>query len=147
MHDKPLPDWNTLTFSFTETDHIYRSDGDAQRDPIWAPGRIEPFGAVVLSPAAAVLSYGVGIFEGLKAFRRADGQVQLFRPEANAARFQQSAERLSMAPFPVGDFLSAVERLVDANRRFVPPHGLGSFYVRPMQHATEPRLVMRYGYH
>jgi branched-chain amino acid aminotransferase len=140
MHDKPLPDWNTLTFSFTETDWIYRADGDAQRDPIWAPGRIEPYGPVALSPAAAVLSYGVGIFEGLKAFRRADGEVQVFRPEANAARFQRSAERLSMAPFPAGEFLSAVERLVDANRRFVPPHGLGSFYVRPMQHAIEPRL-------
>jgi branched-chain amino acid aminotransferase len=82
----------------------------------------------------------VGIFEGLKAFRRADGEVQVFRPEANAARFQRSAERLSMAPFPAGEFLSAVERLVDANRRFVPPHGLGSFYIRPMQHAIEPRL-------
>ena len=140
MHETPLPDWNTLTFSFTETDCIYRADGDAQRDPVWAPGRIEPFGAIALSPAAAVLSYGVGIFEGLKAFRRADGEVQVFRPEANAARFQRSAERLSMAPFPAGEFLSAVERLVDANRRFVPPHGLGSFYIRPMQHAIEPRL-------
>lgn len=140
MDHKPLPDWNTLTFSFTETDYMYRADGDAQRDPIWAPGRIEPYGPVALSPAAAVLSYGVGIFEGLKAFRREDGAVQIFRPEANAARFQRSAERLSMAPFPVGEFLSAVDRLVDANRRFVPPSGLGSFYIRPMQHGIEPRL-------
>ena len=140
MHHKPLPDWKTLTFSFTETDYIYRADGDAQRDPVWAPGRIEPYGTIALSPAAAVLSYGVGIFEGLKAFRREDGAVQIFRPDANAARFQRSAERLSMAPFPIGEFLSAVDRLVDANRRFVPPHGLGSFYVRPMQHAIEPRL-------
>ena len=46
MHHKPLPDWNTLTFSFTETDCMYRADGDAQRDPIWAPGRIEPYGPV-----------------------------------------------------------------------------------------------------
>jgi branched-chain amino acid aminotransferase len=137
---KPVPDWSTLTFSFTETDYLYRAEGDTEREPMWTPGRIEPFGPLALSPAAAVLSYGVGIFEGLKAFRREDGQVQLFRPEANAARFQLSAERLSMAPFPVGQFLSAVERLVDANRRFVPPHGLGSFYIRPMQHAVEPKL-------
>ncbi len=140
MHNRPLPDWNTLTFSFTETDYVYRADGDAQRDPVWFPGRIEPYGAIALSPAAAVLSYGVGIFEGLKAFRREDGAVQIFRPEANAARFQRSAERLSMAPFPADEFISAVVRLVDANRRFVPPHGLGSFYVRPMQHAVEARL-------
>jgi branched-chain amino acid aminotransferase len=137
---KPVPDWNALTFSFTETDYMYRADGDARRDPVWAPGRIEPYGPIALAPAAAVLSYGVGIFEGLKAFRRDDGAVQVFRPDANAARFQRSAERLSMAPFPIDEFLSAVDRLVDANRRFVPPHGLGSFYVRPMQHAVEPRL-------
>ena len=136
----PLPDWNTLTFSFTETDYIVRAEGDASREPVWAPGRIEPYGPISLSPAAAVLSYGVGIFEGLKAFRRQDGHVQLFRPDANAARFQRSAERLSMAPFPVDLFLSAVDQLVDANRRFVPPPGMGSFYVRPMQHAVEARL-------
>jgi branched-chain amino acid aminotransferase len=139
-HGKPLPDWNTLTFSLTETDYIYRAAGDTRREPVWTPGRIEPYGAIALSPAAAVLSYGVGIFEGLKAFRRDDGQVQLFRPDANAARFQRSAERLSMAPFPADEFLSAVDRLVDANRRWVPPHGLGSFYVRPMQHAVEAKL-------
>ena len=140
MHHRPLPDWNTLTFAFTETDYVYRADGDARGDPVWAPGRIEPYGTIALSPAAAVLSYGVGIFEGLKAFRREDGAVQIFRPEANAERFQRSAERLAMPPFPSGEFLSAVDRLVDANRRFVPPHGLGSFYIRPMQHGVEPRL-------
>jgi len=138
--ERRLPDWSTLTFSFTETDYIYRADGETRREPVWAPGRIEPYGPIALSPAAAVLSYGVGIFEGLKAFRREDGQVQVFRPDANAARFQRSAERLSMTPFPVDEFLSAVDRLVDANRRFVPPHGLGSFYIRPMQHAIEPKL-------
>jgi len=139
-HARPLPDWTTLTFSYTETDYIYRADGDTGRDPVWTAGRIEPPGTIALSPAAAVLSYGVGIFEGLKAFRREDGGVQIFRPDANAARFQRSAERLSMTPYPVDEFLSAVDRLVDANRRFVPPHGLGSFYVRPMQHAVEAKL-------
>ncbi|MEW5982990.1 MAG: branched-chain-amino-acid transaminase [Acidobacteriota bacterium] len=139
-HDKPVPDWSTLTFSFTETDYIYRADGDTRREPVWAPGRMEPYGPIALVPAAAVLSYGAGIFEGLKAFRRDDGTVQVFRPDANAARFQRSAERLSMAPFPIDEFLSGVDRLVDANRRFVPPPGLGSFYIRPMQHGIEPRL-------
>ena len=140
MSERPLPDWNTLTFSYTETDFLYRADGDTRRDPVWAPGRIEPSGRVALSPAAAVLSYGVGIFEGLKAFRREDGSVQVFRPDANAKRFQRSAERLSMAWYPVDDFVSGVLRLVDANRRFVPPHGMGSFYIRPMQHGVEEKL-------
>jgi branched-chain amino acid aminotransferase len=137
---KPVPDWSTLTFSFTETDYIYRASGDTRREPVWTPGCIEPYGPLLLSPAAAVLSYGVGIFEGLKAFRREDGEVQIFRPGANAARFQRSAERLSMAPFPVDLFLAALDQVVDANRRFVPPHGLGSFYIRPMQHGVEPKL-------
>ena len=140
MTQKPLPDWTTLTFSYTETDFIYRALGDAERDPVWSPGRIEPSGAIAVSPAAAVLSYGVGIFEGLKAFRREDGRVQVFRPDANAARFRRSAERLSMAPYPADEFVSGVLRLVDANRRFVPPAALGTFYVRPMQHAVEARL-------
>lgn len=140
MTHRLLPDWETLTFTFTETDAMYRSTGDAARDPIWDAGVIEPFGDLAISPAGAVLSYGLGIFEGLKAFRRDDGAVQLFRPERNAARFVRSAERLMLAPFPPDQFIGACERLVDANRRFVPPCGKGSFYIRPMQHAIEPRL-------
>jgi branched-chain amino acid aminotransferase len=136
----PVPDWDTLTFTFTETDAVYRSAGDVSHEPVWDAGRIEPYGPMALSPAAAVLSYGLGIFEGLKAFRRDDGAVQLFRPDKNAARFARSAERLMMAPFPAGQFVDACARLVDANRRFVPPCGKGSFYLRPMQHAIEPRL-------
>ncbi len=66
--------------------------------------------------------------------------MQVFRPEMNAARFQRSAERLSMPAFPVERFLTAIDQLVDSNRRFVPPHGKGSFYIRPMQHATDAKL-------
>ena len=140
MNHRALPDWDTLTFTFTETDALYRATGDVARDPIWDSGDIVPYGDLTLSPASAVLSYGLGVFEGLKAFRREDGGVQLFRPDKNAARFARSAERLMMAPFPEAQFLSALERLVDANRRFVPPCGTGSFYLRPMEHAVEPKL-------
>ncbi len=136
----PLPDWNTLTFAFTETDAMYRSACDVTRDPAWDAGAIEPYGSIPMTPASAVLSYGLGIFEGLKAFRWADGSVRLFRPERNAERFVRSAERLMLAPFPPGQFVDATIRLVDANRRFVPPHGLGSFYLRPMEHAVESKL-------
>lgn len=137
---KPLPDWRTLTFAFTETDAMYRSAGDATREPVWDAGAIEPYGDLPMSPAAAALSYGLGVFEGLKAFRRADDGVQLFRVERNAARFVRSARRLMLEPFPEDRFIDACERLVDANRRFVPPHGTGSFYIRPMEHAVEPKL-------
>jgi len=137
---RPVPDWDTLTFSFTETDALYRSEGDVSREPIWDGGAVVPWAPLSLSPAAAVLSYGLGIFEGLKAFGHEDGSVHLFRPDMNAARFARSAERLAMAPFPAAQFVEACVRLVDANRRFVPPFSRGSFYLRPMQHAVEPRL-------
>lgn len=140
MDQRPVPAWDTLTFALTEPDAMYTAAGDMSRDPVWTDGVIEPYGPIALAPAAAVLSYGVGIFEGLKAFRRGDGSVGLFRPEMNAARFGRSARRLMMEPFPEARFLDAVDRLVDANRRLVPPSGQGSFYIRPMQFAHEAKL-------
>ncbi len=137
---RPLPDWDHLTFSFTETDVMYRSEGDLDRDPVWDSGDFLPFGSVTLSPAAAFISYGIGCFEGLKAQRSADGRVLLFRHRDNAKRFIESAERLLMAPFPEDQFVEAVQGIVSRNERFVPPHGKGSFYVRPVQHAIESRL-------
>jgi branched-chain amino acid aminotransferase len=138
--EKPLPDWNRLTFSFTETDVMYLSRGETGRDPVWDDGEFLPFGAIALSPAAAFLSYGIGVFEGLKAQRAGDGRVLLFRHRDNALRFQRSAERLLMAQFPADRFVEAVEGVVARNLRFVPPADKGSFYIRPMEHAIEPRL-------
>lgn len=137
---RPLPDWDRLTFSFTETDVMYRSYGDLDSDPVWDGGSFLPFGDVTLSPAAAFISYGLGCFEGLKAQKTRDGRVLLFRHRDNARRFQASAERLLMAPFPEDEFVRAVEGIVSRNMRFVPPCGKGSFYVRPVQHAIEPKL-------
>jgi branched-chain amino acid aminotransferase len=137
---RALPDWDRLTFSFTETDVIYRSFGDLEREPVWDAGDFLPFGMVTVSPAAAFMSYGIGCFEGLKAQRAADGRVLLFRHRDNARRFKASAERLLMPPFPEDRFASACEGIVSRNIRFVPPTGKGSFYLRPVQHAIEPKL-------
>jgi branched-chain amino acid aminotransferase len=136
----PLPDWSKLTFSFSETDTIYASSGDLSRDPVWDDGQFQPFGAISFSPAAAFMSYGLGCFEGLKAQRARDGRILLFRHQDNARRFQDSAQRLMMAPFPVPQFCAAVEGTVGRNSRFVPPYGQGSFYVRPVELAVEPKL-------
>ncbi|MBI4585815.1 MAG: branched-chain-amino-acid transaminase [Planctomycetes bacterium] len=136
----PLLDWDKLTFAFTVTDVMYLSHGDREQDPIWDGGKFLPLGTVTLSPAAAFLSYGVGVFEGLKAQRSKDGRILVFRHRDNGLRMQRSAERLLMPPFPVEQFMSAVEGIVARNARFVPPHGRGSFYVRPMQHAIEAKL-------
>jgi branched-chain amino acid aminotransferase len=133
-------DWDDLDFSLRETDVIYRAEGDRALEPVWGPGEFVPYGPVSLSPAAAFFSYGVGIFEGLKAHRARDDRILLFRHADNARRFQRSAERLYMPTFPAERFTAAVEALVARNARFVPPHGKGAFYVRPLQHAVEPKL-------
>ena len=88
-----------------------------------------------IDPAVAVLHYAQEIFEGLKAYRTKDG-VTLFRPERNAKRFQDSAERLAMPPVPESLFLSAVEEIVRIDRDWI-PGGEGSLYLRPFQIATE----------
>jgi branched-chain amino acid aminotransferase len=140
MPDQQIPDWNQLSFAFTETDEYYHAEGDLRRTPVWEEGEFRPFGPVEVSPAAAFMSYGVGIFEGLKAQRTADGRVLLFRPADNAQRFRRSAERLVMAPFPAEEFVRAVEEMTRRNLRFVPPKGKGSLYLRPMEHAVEDKL-------
>ena len=117
---KPLPDWNALTFSLTETDYMYRSLGDTKRDSVWDKGEFIPFQDIAISPAAALMSYGVGVFEGLKAQKTADGRILLFRPDANARRMQSSAERLMMPSFPADQFVDSCIEVVRRNSRFVP---------------------------
>lgn len=141
--DLPLPELENLGFQFMETDRLYRSLGDQDKQPVWDSGEFLPFGSVSLSPAAAFFSYGIGIFEGLKAQRAADGKILLFRHHDNARRFRRSAERLIMPPFPEEQFVRAVEGVVRQNARFVPPHAKGSLYVRPLQHAIEPQVGIR----
>jgi branched-chain amino acid aminotransferase len=131
---------DNLDFRFRPTDWIYRSFGDADRVPVWHKAGYTAFQEISLSPAAAVLSYGFGVFEGLKAEEGTDGRVRLFRPADHAARFSRSAVRLGMPAFPESRFVEAVGGLVSRNARFVPAAGQGTFYVRPMMHALEPML-------
>src|SRR3989442_12100003 len=117
-----------------------RALGDKRRDPVWDRGEFLPFQDIRISPAAAFMSYGLGIFEGLKAQRCADGRVLLFRADRNAVRFQRSAERMTLAPFPAKQFVDACVEVVRRNLRFVPPHDKGSFYLRPVEVASQRRL-------
>lgn len=138
-------DWDRLGFSFVETDAFYKAEGEGGPQPRWESGEILPFGSVALSPAAAFFSYGLGVFEGLKARRAADGRILLFRHRDNARRFRRSAERLLLAPFPEERFVSACEEVVRRNVRFVPPNGKGTFYLRPLEHAIDPAIGIRPG--
>ena len=94
-------------FGTVFTDHMARITWTA--DDGWCDRRVEPHGPILLDPAAAVLHYGQEIFEGLKAYRHADGSVWGFRPYANAARFAASARRLALPELPAEDFLGSIE--------------------------------------
>ena len=129
----------TRPFAFSATDTMYLATGQDGDPPVWHGG-VQPFAEVPFSPATAAFSYGLGVFEGLKAHRAPDGRVLLFRPDANAHRFRRSAEQLMLLPFPVDRFLSAVTELCRTNLRHLPPHGEGALYFRPVELAVEPRL-------
>jgi branched-chain amino acid aminotransferase len=109
----------------------------------WYDARIEPYGPIPLPPATAVLHYAQEIFEGLKAYHGDDGGVILVRADANARRFQQSAERMSMPKLPVEVFIGALEKLIEADRAWVPTQDEASLYLRPFMFASEEFLGVR----
>jgi branched-chain amino acid aminotransferase len=108
----------------------------------WHDARVESRGNFPLDPALAVLHYAQEIFEGLKAYKRDDGGVNLFRPDANARRFHNSADRMAMAPLPEAVFIEAVEQLVRIDRAWI-PGGEGSLYLRPFMIASEVFLGVK----
>ncbi|MFF8616026.1 branched-chain amino acid aminotransferase [Streptomyces sp. NPDC015350] len=110
----------------------------------WHDGQLVPYGPLALDPATTVFHYAQEIFEGLKAYRRPDGSVATFRPEANARRFQASARRLAMPELPVETFIEACDLLVRQDNAWVPPHGgEESLYLRPFMIATEVGLGVK----
>jgi len=109
----------------------------------WHNALLGPFTPLQLHPSTAVLHYSQTIFEGLKAFNLDDGGLAVFRPDANAARFQRSAARLAMPGLPEDAFVAAVEALVSIDRAWVPSGGDRSLYLRPFMFATEAYLGVR----
>ena len=109
----------------------------------WHDHRIEPYGPIPMDPASSVLHYAQEIFEGLKAYRHADGSIWTFRPTANAARFNRSATRLALPNLPEATFVSALEALVQLDQRWVPNGGEDSLYLRPFMFGSEVFLGVR----
>jgi len=110
----------------------------------WHDAKVEPYGPIALDPATMVLHYGQEIFEGLKAYTQPDGTVASFRPEANAARFRQSAVRLGMPELPDELFMASIHELVGVDAGWVPPAGgEESLYLRPFMLATEVGLGVK----
>jgi len=131
-------DWDSLTFSMTPTEFMYITSIDA--DEAWKPGQIIPYGPIQMSPAAGVLNYGQGLFEGMKVFRTSKDRIVFFRPEENARRMQRGADRLKIPPVPESIFIDAVEQVVAANKKFIPPVGRGALYIRPLLMGSGPIL-------
>ncbi|MBW4721685.1 branched-chain amino acid aminotransferase [Saccharothrix obliqua] len=113
------------------------------REQGWHDAAVEPYHSLELDPAAMVLHYGQAIFEGLKAYRRPDGSIASFRPEANAERFRASARRLAMPEMPDELFLGSIRELLDVDRRWVPSDAEESLYLRPFLYATEKHIGVR----
>ncbi|MBC9936891.1 MULTISPECIES: branched-chain amino acid aminotransferase [unclassified Leucobacter] len=109
----------------------------------WEQPELLPYGPIQLDPAASVLHYGQEIFEGLKAYRRADGSVSAFRVEANAARLNASARRLALPELPVELFVSAIDELVSTDADWVAEGAEASLYLRPFMIADESFLGVR----
>lgn len=109
----------------------------------WHRPRVQPYGPISLDPAAAVLHYGQEIFEGIKAYRHADGSVHTFRPEQNAARLQRSARRMALPELPVEYFVQSLRELVAVDGAWVPSGEDQSLYLRPFMFAKEAFLGVR----
>ncbi|WP_084102529.1 branched-chain amino acid aminotransferase [Demequina sp. NBRC 110051] len=129
-----------LAFGVQFTDHMARMQF---RDDAWHDRRVEAYGPLQMDPAAAVLHYAQEIFEGLKAYRWADGSIHLFRPEANAERFRKSAYRLALPDIEVEDFIGAIEALIEVDHEWVPGVEESSLYLRPFMFASEAFLGVR----
>ncbi|MCL2368549.1 MAG: branched-chain amino acid aminotransferase [Oscillospiraceae bacterium] len=127
-----------LGFGKVFTDHMFLMDYTEGQG--WHDARIVPYGEISLSPAAMVFHYGQEMFEGLKAYRGADGAVRLFRPDMNGQRTNTTNERICIPQIPVADFVQAVSAAVSMDADWIPTAPGTSLYIRPFIIATEPFL-------
>ena len=129
QNPKTMPAENELGFGKFFTDHMLIVEWEQGKG--WYDAKIVPFGRIDLHPASTVLHYGAEIFEGLKAYRREDGGVQLFRPMENVKRMNRSAERMSLPTMDEKEMLTLIEAFVKLEERFVPKSFGTSLYLRP----------------
>ena len=133
---KALPtDESKLGFGKISSDHMFLMDYNIDKG--WYDPRIVPYAPFELDPACVVFHYAQELFEGLKAYRTADNKIQLFRPECNGARMQDSSERMCIPTIPVDDFVQAVQALVEVEKDWVPHNDGTSLYIRPFVIATD----------
>ncbi len=139
IENSPLPPVDQIEFGkiFAPKFVIAENKGEG-----WSDFSVEPLHNLSLHPATLVFHYGQAIFEGMKAFRRNDGQIGLFRPEDNAQRFIDSAKRLLLPTISIENFIEAVNKTVQANIDYVPAQP-GSLYLRPTMIGSEAQIGVR----
>jgi branched-chain amino acid aminotransferase len=128
-------------FGLHFTDHMVSVHWDKEGG--WRDAAVTPYGPIALDPAAAVLHYGQEIFEGIKAYRHADGSVWTFRPQANAERLQRSARRLALPELPVDIFVESLKQIIAVDKDWVPSGNEASLYLRPFMIGDEVFLGVR----
>ncbi len=128
-------DWGNLGFAYMKTPYRYVSN---YKDGKWNDGVLTEDDKVCITECAGVLQYAQTVFEGLKAYTTVDGRIVTFRPDMNATRMLASAKRLEMPTFPEDRFIDAVDKVVAANRDYVPPYGSGAtLYIRPFMFGSD----------
>lgn len=128
-------------FGRVHTDHMAMVRWSDEKG--WHDAKVTARTTLTVDPATAVLHYAQEIFEGLKAYRMEDGAPALFRADANARRFRDSARRLAMPELPDELFLASIEALVRADREWIPASEGGSLYLRPFMIAREGFLGVK----
>lgn len=136
----PQVDWDNLPFGKVFSDHMLVMD---YKDGAWQNPEIVPFESLNLHPATSAIHYGQSIFEGLKAYRNERGEVVIFRPEKNAARFKESCKRMCMPELPEELFLECVNKVVDVDRDWIPNKSGYSLYIRPFLFATDDYIGIK----
>ena len=141
MIDPKTIKWEELGFGYIECAYRYVSKF---KDGKWDDGALVTDSNIVLNECACVFQYSQSCFEGLKAYYTKIGDIVWFRPDMNAERMYDSALRLEMPPFPKDKFVEACEKVIAANKDFVPPYGTGaSLYLRPFMFGSNPVIGVK----
>ncbi|WP_338329900.1 branched-chain amino acid aminotransferase, partial [Commensalibacter sp. Nvir] len=132
---------NNPGFGKVFTDHMLMLHYNKEKN--WHNATINAYGPIALDPGVCVFHYGQEIFEGLKAYKTKDGRTLLFRPEANAKRFANSAKRMAMQPLPESLFLQAIYEFIKVEEPWIPDPSVGSLYLRPFMIANSAYLGVK----
>ena len=133
-------DWDHLHFGKDFSDHMFMME---YKDGKWEQGEIIPFEHISMHPAMSAIHYGQSIFEGMKAHRTSNDDILIFRPDMNAKRFAESAERMCMPPVNEDLFVEAIRQLVKLDSEWVTKRRGHSLYIRPFMFATDELVGIR----